>query len=130
MKHTHFIDPLKKAKGAGKFKHGLEQWKVMRITSVFLIVLTLWFFSAFVSELRVATQSEFVQWMARPWNAVLLSVLILVAGMHSYRGLSEVVEDYVQCTVSKISLFLGIQLSHLLGVCVGVFCVLSAALRG
>ena len=83
------------------------------------LVLTLWFFSAFVGELRVATQSDFVQWMARPWNAVLLSVLILVSGMHSYRGLSEVVEDYIHCQSAKITVFLGIQFAHLLGVCGG-----------
>jgi succinate dehydrogenase hydrophobic membrane anchor protein len=130
MKNIDFLDSLKKAKGYGQAKGGLENWGIMRVSSVFLIVLTLWFFSAFVSDLRVASRSDFVIWLRHPWHAVWLSILLLVAGIHSNYGLSEIIKDYIHTPFVKIFMLLSLKFLHLFSVFLGVFCILTAVFRG
>ena len=101
--------PLARARGLGSAKEGSHHWWRQRVTAVALFPLTLWFAVA-VSLLPTANYDEIVEWMAQPWNSVLLLAFILISIYHAMLGLQVVIEDYVHNDSLKIAGILGVRL--------------------
>jgi succinate dehydrogenase / fumarate reductase membrane anchor subunit len=68
---------------------------MQRVTAVAVALLGAWFAWS-VPCLVGADHGEFVAWMARPLNSVLLVLLVGSGFYHGWLGIRVVVEDYVQ----------------------------------
>jgi succinate dehydrogenase / fumarate reductase membrane anchor subunit len=97
--------PLHKVSGLGASHSGTGHFWRERVTSVALIPLTLWF--AF-SMLGLAGTHEvaMVQYLARPWNALLMAAFAAISAYHMSLGLQVVIDDYVHTPGTKIFLLI------------------------
>jgi succinate dehydrogenase / fumarate reductase membrane anchor subunit len=73
--------------------------------------------------------AELVAWLAKPWTAVLMILLLLALFQHLRLGLQVVAEDYVHADRVRFAVVAGIH-----GLCyalmtAGIFSVLLIALR-
>jgi succinate dehydrogenase / fumarate reductase, membrane anchor subunit len=120
--------PLGRALGHGASATGAEHWWQQRVTAVALVLLGLWLVVALLG-LELGDRAALVAWIARPWNAALLVVLILTAARHSLLGTRVVVEDYVH-GITKVPLLMALQFLHVIVAAVGVVAVLQIAIGG
>ncbi|MGH8551187.1 MAG: succinate dehydrogenase, hydrophobic membrane anchor protein [Methylococcales bacterium] len=105
----NFKTPLSKARGLGSAKAGLHHWWVQRVTAVALIPLTLWFGIAIVL-IPGADYRTIVEWIASPWNTVLLISSIIAVFYHALLGVQVIIEDYVHGEWIKIAGILATKL--------------------
>ena len=118
--------PIGRVLGLGSAKEGVGHWWTQRVTSVALVVLTLWFVSALL-RLGDLGYPVVTAWMSSPLNAVLLSLLIATAVYHSQLGVQVVVEDYVARHGTKVIVLLLLNFLHVVVGALGVFSVLRIA---
>jgi succinate dehydrogenase / fumarate reductase, membrane anchor subunit len=118
--------PIGRVLGLGSAKEGVGHWWTQRVTSVALVVLTLWFVSALL-RLGDLGYPIVTAWMSSPLNAVLLSLLIVTAVYHSQLGVQVVVEDYVARHGTKVIVLLLLNFLHVVVGALGVFSVLRIA---
>jgi succinate dehydrogenase / fumarate reductase membrane anchor subunit len=121
--------PIGRVTGLGAAKEGLSHWWAQRVTSVALVILGLWFVA---SLLRMPNFGhEFVAaWIAMPFNAVMLLLLIGTLVYHSQLGVQVVVEDYVQHHGLKIATMLLLTFVHVALAALAAFAVLRLAFGG
>lgn len=105
----NFRTPISKARGLGSAKQGLNHWWTQRITAVALIPLTLWFGVSIVL-LPGADYNTIVDWIASPWNTVLLISTIIAVFYHAVLGIQVIIEDYVQTEWIKVAGILATKL--------------------
>ena len=118
--------PMGRVLGLGSAKEGVGHWWSQRVTSVALVVLTLWFVSALLRMGDLGFPAV-TAWMSSPFNAVLLSLLIATATYHSQLGVQVVVEDYVARHGTKVAVLLLLNFLHVVAGALGVFSVLRIA---
>ncbi|UFN48053.1 succinate dehydrogenase, hydrophobic membrane anchor protein [Roseomonas sp. OT10] len=87
--------PLKRVRGLGSAHSGVHHWWVQRLTSIALLPLTIWF-ALSAASLAGAPYERVVTWIGRPFNAVLLLLIIGIGFQHTAAGLQVVIEDYVR----------------------------------
>ena len=121
--------PIKKARGLGAAKHGVEHWWFQRITAVALIPLVLWFIFGIMSHAGADYETVHA-WIAQPVVAVLFVLLLAMAFHHAQLGLQVIWEDYIhphwlQVTFIVVTKFAAVVLG--LG---GIFAVIKIALGG
>ncbi|MBB6091790.1 succinate dehydrogenase / fumarate reductase membrane anchor subunit [Povalibacter uvarum] len=118
--------PIGRVLGLGSAKEGVSHWWSQRVTAVALVLLTLWFASALL-RLGDFSHAAVIAWIAMPFNAVLLSLLIGTALYHSQLGVQVVVEDYVVGHGLKVVTLLLLNFLHIALAALGIFSVLRIA---
>ena len=120
-------NPLARARGHGSAKSGVHHWIVQRATAVFLVFLVGWMAYAMISLAGAdhATAREFV---ARPFNAALLILLLMALFHHAMLGLQVVIEDYVHHPAAELTLHFLTRAAAWLGMALGIVNVLKIAL--
>jgi len=118
--------PIGRVLGLGSAGDGVGHWWTLRVTSVALVLLGLWFVFALV-RMPDTSYATVTAWIAMPVNAVLLSLLIGTMLYHSMLGVQEVVEDYVAGHGAKIATKIVLQFIHFLLGALGIFSVLRIA---
>ena len=86
--------PLSRAIGLGSAKDGTHHWWMMKVTSVALIPLTVWFVAAILANLG-ADHATAVAWIGQIEVAVPMLLFLTVGLHHMKNGLQVVIEDYV-----------------------------------
>lgn len=118
--------PMSRVLGLGAAKEGSSHWWSQRVTSVALLILTLWFVASLLRfpdfDLELVTQ-----WIGKPLNAVMLSLLLGSAAYHSLLGVQVIVEDYVQSHGLKVVTMLALTFIHYGLAALGIFAVLRIA---
>ena len=116
MARTPHIDvmrsPLGRARGLGSARAGAHHWWMMRLTSLALVPLSLWFLCAMI-RMMGATRDDVVSWMAGPLPIVLMIALVIATFHHMQAGLQVVIEDYVddhRLRIGSILLVKGLSL--------------------
>jgi succinate dehydrogenase / fumarate reductase membrane anchor subunit len=94
--------PLGRVRGLGSARGGTHHWFMQRVTSAALLPLTIWFAVNAVFTLAGASYEVAAQWVAQPWNAVLLLALVLATFHHVAAGLQVVIEDYAASEAGKL----------------------------
>lgn len=91
---TNKTTPLGSVRGLGSAKSGTEHFIHQRVTAIALAVLVPWFIYSIILATKAgyAGASEFV---AKPWNAILLILTFSAALYHMRLGLQTVIEDYI-----------------------------------
>jgi len=100
--------PLHKVRGMGSSHSGTGHFWHERVTSVALIPLSLWFAYAMLG-LAGTSEVTALQFLAHPWNAILMGAFVVFSLWHAYLGLQVVVDDYIHTTGTKIFLLLTIR---------------------
>ena len=94
--------PLGRVRGMGSAKLGTHHWFMQRVTSIALLPLTIWFAVSLVTILNGASFEATAQWVALPWNAVLLLALVLATFHHMAAGFQVIIEDYASSEGGKL----------------------------
>jgi succinate dehydrogenase / fumarate reductase membrane anchor subunit len=113
--------PLHKVQGMGSSHSGTGHFWRERVTSVALIPLSLWFLYAMLG-LTGTSEVTALQFLAHPWNALLMGGFVVFSLYHAALGLQVVVDDYVHTTGTKIFLLLLIRFSV---IAVGSTCIFA-----
>jgi succinate dehydrogenase / fumarate reductase, membrane anchor subunit len=118
--------PLGRVLGRGAAGEGVSHWWWQRVSAVALVPLALWLM---VSLLLLPSlhYAHVVAWLQQPWNAVLLTLFIVVTTYHSALGVQVVIEDYVHGKPIKIFSLLASTFLHVIVAVAGVFAVLKVA---
>lgn len=84
---------LKKVRGLGSAKHGVNHWWDQRLTAAGNLILAIWFVAS-VARLPGYTPDILSAWLSSAWAAVPLILLTLSVLWHIRLGLQVVIEDY------------------------------------
>lgn len=117
---------LRRAAGLGSSRSGTEHWRLQRVTAVALVPLSVWFIAALIANAGAEHAST---WLARPWVALPMMVLVIVTFQHTRLGLQVVVEDYVHSDRLKFALVASVHAASYLLMAIGVFATLLIALK-
>ena len=86
--------PLARVRGLGSAKNGSSHWWVQRLTALLLLVTLPWL----VWLLLSTAGADFVTLrltVAQPFNAMMMTLLVIGAFWHAQLGLQAVIEDYI-----------------------------------
>ena len=119
--------PLGRVLGLGTAKDGTDHWWGQRVSGVALVLLGLWFVAAVV-VMPSLEHGSVVEFIGRPLNSVLLSLLCLTAAYHSWLGVQVVIEDYVHAHGSKIVSLILSRFAHVLVAVISVYAILRIGL--
>ena len=120
---------LGRARGLGASSTGFQDWWAVRLTSLALVPLTLWFVFSLV-QLTGAPYAEVRAWAAGPVHATLLLALIAATFHHMHLGIQTVAEDYVHSDPVRLTLILGVKAASALLGLAGAIAVLKLAIAG
>ncbi len=115
--------PLGRVLGLGSAKEGVHHWWAQRVTSIALVVLSVWFVVSLLT-LQSFDHATVVSWIARGWTALLMVIFVLVASWHSQLGVRVVIEDYVHGGTKTLTLVL-VTFAHCVVAAAGVFAILK-----
>lgn len=121
--------PLKRARGSGSAKEGVDTFLAERVSAVALIPLTLWFVFS-VARLPMLNYVEVRHWLQSPSVAVALVLFLAVLFYHSSLGVKVVVEDYVAGEGRKLVVLLLVKFAHAALAAAAIFAVLKVSLGG
>ena len=118
--------PLGRARGLGSARAGSKHWWSLRLTSIALVPLTLWFIWS-ILHLTGASQADVADWLASPVRLALLLALIVATFHHLQLGLQVVIEDYVNQEGVKLAAVLAVK-----AVCIllALICIVGALTLG
>ena len=101
--------PIARVRGLGSAKEGVQHWWAQRLTAVALVPLSIWFAAELIA-MTGAPWAEAAAWIARPLNAILLILLLVLGFHHGQLGLQVAIEDYVHSEGAKIALLIAVKL--------------------
>jgi len=113
--------PLGRARGLGSARAGSRHWWAMRLTSIALVPLTLWFIFTVV-HLAGAPRQAVVEWLSAPMTMGIMLALIVATFHHLQLGLQVVIEDYVHDDRLKLT---GMLLIKALSFLLALVCIVS-----
>ena len=93
--------PLGKVRGLGAARSGGGHWLEERITSVALVLLSVWLLASLL-WLPGLNQKTIVEWLGAPTGAVPMALFVILSFAHGLEGLKVVVDDYVHDEGSRI----------------------------
>ena len=112
---TNFKTPAAAARGLGSAKSGTDHHIRQRVSAIALLFLVPWFLYAIISASTGGYESA-VAFMAQPWNAILMVLVLGAAFYHMRLGMQVVIEDYI----GKAGMKQGLLILNTF-VCVGLF---------
>lgn len=115
--------PLARVEGLGAAHSGTGHFWRLRLGSVALVPLSVWF-ACIVLSLIGADRNVAVAFLAHPVNAILMALFVIAALHHMALGLQVVIEDYVHGESPKIVL---LMLNHFFAWIVGAISLFALA---
>ena len=103
MSRGESATPLGKVRGLGASRHGGGHWLNERLTSVALVLLSVWFLFSLL-WLPSLDQKTLSQWLRTPAAAVPMALFVFTAFLHGLEGMKVVVDDYVHDEGSRVGL--------------------------
>jgi succinate dehydrogenase / fumarate reductase membrane anchor subunit len=116
--------PLGRARGLGSAKDGTHHWIMMRVTSILLLPLSVYFLFQlryFLPEPRLYT--NLIVQLADPVTALALVLFILSGFYHACLGVQTIIEDYVHGEGMKIFLLFLNKIAFFVLGTAGIFAV-------
>jgi succinate dehydrogenase / fumarate reductase membrane anchor subunit len=118
--------PLHKVQGMGASHSGTGHFWRERVTAVALAPLSLWFLFVLLG-LAGTSEVTALQFLAHPWNALLMGAFICFSLYHAALGLQVVIDDYIHTAGMKIFLLLVVRFSCLAVFAVSIFALIRIA---
>lgn len=91
---TRMESAIARVRGLGSAREGGHHWWMERVTSIALFLLYLWL-GASLLRLGSLDYGTVREWLADPWAAVPMLLLVYTTFLHLRDGLKVVIEDYV-----------------------------------
>jgi succinate dehydrogenase / fumarate reductase, membrane anchor subunit len=121
--------PLGRVYGLGSARDGTHHFWLIRLTSLALIPLSLWWIAAVIGHAG-ADYATFTNWVREPITAILLVLTVGVSFYHIALGVQTVIEDYVHHEGGKLALLIAVKFACVLFGVTGIFSVLRIAFGG
>lgn len=121
-------NPVSKFLGRDPGHAGAHHWRAQRLSALALIPLTIWF-AASLALLPDYSFDTIRGWVATPWRALLMGLLVFCGAWHSLLGVQVVIEDYVHGKATQSRSLALNTVVHVLLAVAGIFAVLSVALK-
>ncbi len=118
--------PLGQVRGLGAARAGTHHWTLQRITAIGNLVLMTWLIVSLLGN-DLSTHANIVRWMASPFAAAPMALLIVSAFTHMRLGLTVLIEDYVHTEGRKLASLLLLTFFTWGGVIFALFCVAKLA---
>lgn len=119
--------PLGRVLGLGSAKDGTSHWWAQRVSSIGLLLLGTWFLLSLL-QLENFAFASVVAFIARPWNSILLILLVGTIAYHSKLGLQVVIEDYVSGSGLKVVMLLISSFAHVVVAFAAAYSILLISL--
>ncbi len=119
--------PLGRVLGLGSAKDGTGHWWAQRVSSIGLLLLGTWFLLSLL-QLESFTYPSVAAFVAEPWNAILMILMVGTIAYHSKLGIQVVIEDYVSGSALKISMLLLSSFAHVLVAFAAAYSILMISL--
>ncbi|WP_341764615.1 succinate dehydrogenase, hydrophobic membrane anchor protein [Candidatus Tisiphia endosymbiont of Beris chalybata] len=107
---------LTKAKGEGAAKSGASHWWYQRITALILLLCSIWLIF-FIKNIINKDLTSVIIILQKPYNIIVLGVLVITSLYHSMLGMRVIIEDYIHCVKLRIGLIISLQ----------IFCIITSA---
>jgi succinate dehydrogenase / fumarate reductase, membrane anchor subunit len=119
---------LGRVRGLGSAKEGAHHWWKQRVTAGTNLLLMLWFIVS-IARLPAYGHSDVTRWVASPWVAIPLVLLIVSVFSHFRLGLQVVIEDY-QHDVRRVAALVLLNIFTIGAGATAIFAILRIALTG
>jgi succinate dehydrogenase / fumarate reductase membrane anchor subunit len=116
---------LGRVRGLGSAKEGAHHWWQQRVTAAANLFLTIWFFVALV-RLPAYDFDTVHAWLASPWAAIPLILLIVSVFYHFRLGLQVLIEDYLH-GASRAAWLLVLTFFTVGSAAIAIFAILKVA---
>jgi len=123
---TEMENPIARVRGLGSAREGGHHWWVERMTSVAAFLLYAWLLVSLL-RLRTLDYGTVREWLADPWAAVPMLLLLFVTFVHLRDGLRVVIEDYVHDEGNRFFALLLVNFLAVGGGTLAIFSVLRIA---
>lgn len=97
---------LSRARGLGAAHDGVHHWWLLRLTSLALIPLGVWFIASLMIVAQFDDPFRVADWFSSPFHAGAMVLLVIATFWHAKLGLQVVIEDYVGCPWKKYALLI------------------------
>ena len=87
---NHFSSGLYKAKNMGASGGGVHHWWLQRLTSIFLLPLTIWM----MVQIK-CYNFDMISMITQPYNLIAAIAFVITVFYHAKLGMQVIVEDYV-----------------------------------
>ncbi len=118
--------PLGRVRGLGSAKEGTEHFWAQRVTAIALVPLALWFVGS-LAAYTGADHATAKAWLAEPFTAVVMVLLVVTGFHHAQLGLQVVIEDYVSTEWVRVFSIIVVKLGALALGIAAIFSVLKIA---
>ena len=119
--------PLNRVLGLGSAKDGTDHFWGQRVSGIALAMLGFWF-AVSMACMPGFSHAEAIAFIGDPLNGVLLSLLVVTIGYHSYLGVQMVIEDYVHSHGLKLGSLILMRFAHILLAVAGIYGILKIGL--
>jgi succinate dehydrogenase / fumarate reductase membrane anchor subunit len=114
-----------RVRGLGSAKEGTDHWLHQRITAGSNLLLMLWFVLS-LARLPGYDYATVTGWLASPWAAIPMILLVTSVFYHFRLGLQVVIEDYEK-DVTRIALLALLNFFTVAAAAIAIFSILSIA---
>ncbi|MCF6320429.1 MAG: succinate dehydrogenase, hydrophobic membrane anchor protein [Rhizobiaceae bacterium] len=121
--------PLSKVRGLGSAKDGTEHYRLMGLTSLANVPLTLFFIWQVVS-LYGQSYEMVVERLSQPLVAVVMALVMVSAIFHMKLGMQTIIEDYIHGENRKLMLLIANTFFSVFVGALSLFAVLKLGLAG
>ena len=117
-----------RVRGLGAAKEGTHHWVSQRITALSNLLLMLWLFFS-IARLSAFDYATLTHWLASPWAAVPMVLLVTSVFYHFRLGLQVVIEDY-QHDESRVVMLVLLNFFTIGTAALAIFSILKIAFTG
>ena len=118
-----------RVRGLGSAKHGASHWLVQRFTAIGNLILVVWLLASLVM-LPGYDYTTVHTWLAKPFSATAMVLMIVSTFWHARLGVQVLAEDYVHDEGLKFAVLAALNSIPLAAAAFGIVCVLRIALGG
>ena len=117
-----------RVRGLGSAHEGAHHWLVQRFTAIGNLVLVLWFVFS-MATMPDYTYTTLHAWLAAPFAATAMVLLIISTFWHARLGMQVMIEDYVH-GANRFALITLLNLVFVAAAVFGIISVIRIALGG
>ena len=118
---------LGQVRGLGSAKTGTHHWMTQRITAIANLTLMTWLVVSLVTNDLSRPMTSLQRWLASPFAAAPLALLIVSVFTHIRLGLTVLIEDYVHAEATKLMALVALTFFSWGGMIFALFSILKIA---